>query len=54
MRGKFIVIEGIDGCGKTTQIDEISRWIPTSGLLRGKQKLVKTREPGGSLLGKKN
>ena len=43
MRGKFIVIEGIDGCGKTTQIDEISRWIPTSGLLRGKQKLVKTR-----------
>ena len=53
MRGKFIVIEGIDGCGKTTQIDEISRWIPTSGLLRGKQKLVKTREPGGSLLGKK-
>ena len=53
MRGKFIVIEGIDGCGKTTQIDEISRWIPTSGLLTGNSKLVKTREPGGSLLGKK-
>ena len=53
MRGKFIVIEGIDGCGKTTQINEISRWIPTSGLLRGNSKLVKTREPGGSLLGKK-
>ena len=53
MRGKFIVIEGIDGCGKTTQIDEISKWIPTSGLLRGNSKLVKTREPGGSLLGKK-
>tara|TARA_B100000579_G_scaffold433246_1_gene451639 strand:+ start:105 stop:734 length:630 start_codon:yes stop_codon:yes gene_type:complete len=53
MRGKFIVIEGIDGCGKTTQIDEISKWIPTSGLLRGKSKLIKTREPGGSLLGKK-
>ena len=53
MRGKFIVIEGIDGCGKTTQIDEISRWLPTSGLLRGNSKLVKTREPGGSLLGKK-
>ena len=52
MRGKFIVIEGIDGCGKTTQIDEISRWIPTSGLLSGNSKLVKTREPGGSLLGK--
>ena len=53
MRGKFIVIEGIDGCGKTTQMDEISRWINTSGLLRGNSKLVKTREPGGSLLGKK-
>tara|TARA_B100000902_G_C27022763_1_gene770456 strand:+ start:188 stop:817 length:630 start_codon:yes stop_codon:yes gene_type:complete len=53
MRGKFIVIEGIDGCGKTTQIDEIARWIPTSGLLKGNSKLVKTREPGGSLLGKK-
>ncbi len=53
MRGKFIVIEGIDGCGKTTQIDEISRWIPTSGLLRGNSKLVRTREPGGSFLGKK-
>ncbi len=53
MRGKFIVIEGIDGCGKTTQIDKISRWIPSSGLLRGNSKLVKTREPGGSLLGKK-
>ena len=53
MRGKFIVIEGIDGCGKTTQIDEISRWLPTSGLMGRYSKLVKTREPGGSLLGKK-
>ena len=53
MRGKFIVIEGIDGCGKTTQIDEIARWIPTSGLLNGNSQLIKTREPGGSLLGKK-
>ena len=53
MRGKFIVIEGIDGCGKTTQIDEISRWLPNSGLMRGNSKLVRTREPGGSLLGKK-
>ena len=24
MKGKFIVIEGIDGCGKTTQIVELS------------------------------
>ena len=53
MKGKFIVIEGIDGCGKTTQIDEISRWLPTSGLMGVNSKLIKTREPGGSLLGKK-
>ena len=53
MRGKFIVIEGIDGCGKTTQIEEISRWLPKSGLMKKNSKLVKTREPGGSLLGKK-
>ncbi len=53
MRGKFIVIEGIDGCGKTTQINEISQWLPKSGLMTKNSKLVKTREPGGSLLGKK-
>ena len=53
MKGKFIVIEGIDGCGKTTQIEEISKWLPKSGLMKKNSKLVKTREPGGSLLGKK-
>ena len=53
MKGKFIVIEGIDGCGKTTQIDEISRWLPNSGLVGVNSKVIKTREPGGSLLGKK-
>ena len=53
MKGKFIVIEGIDGCGKTTQIDEISKWLPSSGLMKKNSKLIKTREPGGSLLGKK-
>ena len=54
MKGKFIVIEGIDGCGKTTQIDEISKWLPRSGLINKDSKLITTREPGGSLLGKKN
>jgi len=53
MKGKFIVIEGIDGCGKTTQIEEISKWLPKSGLMGKNSKLIKTREPGGSLLGKK-
>ncbi len=53
MKGKFIVIEGIDGCGKTTQIEELSKWLPKSGLLYKDSKLIKTREPGGSLIGKK-
>ena len=46
MKGKFIVIEGIDGCGKTTQIEEISRWLPTSGLMGKNSKLIKTRNQG--------
>ena len=46
-------IVGPNGCGKTTQIDEISKWLPHSGLMGKNSKLVKTREPGGSLLGKK-
>ena len=53
MRGKFIVIEGIDGCGKTTQIDELSKWLPKSGLMKKGSQLITTREPGGSQLGKK-
>ena len=53
MKGKFIVFEGIDGCGKTTQIDKISKWLPDSGLMKKNSKLIKTKEPGGSLLGEK-
>ena len=53
MKGKFIVFEGIDGCGKTTQIDKISKWLPESGLMKKNSKLIKTKEPGGSLLGEK-
>ena len=40
MKGKFIVIEGIDGCGKTTQIDELSKWLPNSGLIKKGSKSV--------------
>ena len=53
MKGKFIVIEGIDGCGKTTQIDQLSKWLPISGLIKEGSQLITTREPGGSQLGKK-
>ena len=53
MKGKFVVIEGIDGCGKSTQINELSKWLPNSGLRNKESKLITTREPGGSQLGKK-
>ena len=52
MKGKFIVLEGIDGCGKTTQINELSKWLPKSGLINKNATLIKTREPGGSVLGR--
>ena len=52
MEGKFIVLEGIDGCGKTTQINELSKWLPKSGLIKKNTTLIKTREPGGSSLGR--
>ena len=53
MKGKFIVFEGIDGCGKTTQINEIFNWLPQSNLISNNSSIIKTREPGGSLLGEK-
>ncbi len=52
MEGKFIVLEGIDGCGKTTQINELSKWLPKSGLMNHDKTLITTREPGGSILGR--
>ena len=53
MKGKFIVFEGIDGCGKTTQINEIFKWLPESSLISSNSSIIKTREPGGSALGEK-
>ena len=52
MRGRFIVLEGIDGCGKTTQLEHLVRWLPTSGLLPQGVQLLQTREPGGTSLGR--
>ena len=51
MRGCFLVLEGIDGCGKTTQIEALRFWLPTSGLMGAGARLVVTREPGGTALG---
>ena len=51
MKGIFIVLEGIDGCGKSTQIQHLSKWLPQSGLIPKGSKLITTREPGGTKLG---
>jgi dTMP kinase len=47
-KGKFIVLTGIEGCGKTTQLALLTEWlgsqeIPTLG----------TREPGGTAVGER-
>ena len=52
MRGKFIVIEGIDGSGKTTQINELSKWLIGTDIIPSKNQLIITREPGGTNLGR--
>ena len=52
MKGKFIVFEGIDGSGKTTQINQLSKWLISTDLIPENNKLVITREPGGTKLGK--
>ena len=51
MRGRFIVLDGIDGCGKTTQLDHLTAWLPRSGLMPPGADLIRTREPGGTSLG---
>ena len=51
-RGRFLVLEGIDGCGKTTQIEHLRHWLPRSGLMPEGAQLMVTREPGGTELGR--
>ena len=46
--GKFITFEGIDGCGKTTQLELVNDY-----LLKKNYKTIITREPGGHKLGNK-
>ena len=42
-RGKFITVEGIEGVGKSTNIDFLSNLIEDNGF-----SVVRTREPGGT------
>lgn len=46
MKGRFITIEGIEGVGKTTNIEFVKTW-----MTQQKIEFVSTREPGGTELG---
>ena len=48
MKGLFITFEGIDGCGKTTQIELLSKDLEKAGI-----PYVLIREPGGTVIGEK-
>lgn len=47
MRGKFITLEGIEGSGKSTSLDTISKSLETLNI-----EFIVTKEPGGGPLGK--
>lgn len=47
MKGFFITVEGIDGSGKTTQIGLLEDFLKENNI-----PYIRTREPGGTILGK--
>ncbi|MZI92181.1 dTMP kinase [Vibrio sp. CAIM 722] len=49
MNGKFIVIEGLEGAGKSTAIEAVLATLTAHNI----DNLVRTREPGGTVLAEK-
>ncbi len=47
-RGTFITLEGIEGCGKTTQLEMLETFLKSKGF-----DVLATREPGGTKIGNK-
>jgi len=47
-QGKFITIDGVEGAGKSTQIEYICSYLQKKSI-----EVVRTREPGGTDLGEK-
>ena len=47
-RGKFITFEGLDGVGKSTQLENLASYLRERGI-----DVITTREPGGTALGEK-
>ncbi len=48
MKGRFISLEGIEGSGKSTQLDFVIDYLQANN-----KEIVRTREPGGTLVGEK-
>jgi dTMP kinase len=48
MSGAFIVFEGGDGVGKTTQLERLGRWLEERG-----EQVVRTFEPGDTAVGRR-
>ncbi|HIP76036.1 MAG TPA: dTMP kinase [Psychromonas hadalis] len=51
LNGQFIVIEGLEGAGKSTAIRYIKKWLVQQGVALSN--IVDTREPGGTVLAEK-
>jgi dTMP kinase len=47
-RGKFITFEGLDGCGKSTQLEKLAGVLRAEGI-----DVLTTREPGGTEIGER-